>query len=133
MKLSFSCNGCRMLTIPLKTSVYRCTYSNITPFVNFQQVDARLESPTCMAIDRKLDIPDEYHGPRNSNNSFRQSSATYHPDSFGLLLFPNTSFPGIPPPSIGLQGVPPIPPTESGSPDSLQDSNRALSQSLCLY
>lgn len=94
-----------------------------------QEGDARLKGPTCSALDRKLNIPTQDHGPFNPNNSFRRSSATYLTYISGPHFFSITLFLAIPLSSINLEGDPPIPSTVSNFPALFQDSSATFSKS----
>lgn len=69
------------------------------------EIDARLEGPPRFAMDSKIDILTDNHGPSNSSTNLRLSSATYHTARFRTLPFPNTPFTTISPPSIGEGGA----------------------------
>lgn len=85
-----------------------------------QEVDDSLEGPPCPVMARKMDIPIEDHGPSNSDINFTHSSANYHTANFGPLPFPNTTFPAIPPPLIGMKCISTIPLTAFNSPALFQ-------------
>lgn len=67
-----------------------------------------LEEPFCPAINHRMDIINDDHGPTDSSSSYNWLSAPYHLAHSRLLPFPNTTFPAIPPPPIGLEAITPI-------------------------
>lgn len=89
--------------------LYLLTY----PFVCiFQKMNARLIRPPCPAMYRKVDSPTDDHGPSYTNTNFRRSSATYDTGHSESLRFLDTPFPTILPPSMGVEAILPMSPTE---------------------
>lgn len=78
-----------------------------------QNLDARLEEPHRSGINRKMDSPNDDHGPSSPNNNFRRPSAFYSAVYFGWFFFQRTPFPAIFWPSFSMDGVPPISTTVS--------------------
>lgn len=73
-----------------------------------KEMDVRLESSPRPAMDSKMNIARDYHGPFTVHTSFRQSSATYHTAQFRPLIYSNTPFSAISWPPIGVESVSPI-------------------------
>lgn len=85
-----------------------------------QEVHGWSEGPLRSAMDPKMDILADEHGPSSPNTNFRRTLATYHPTHSGALSFPRTPFPAISTPPIGVDGVSPVLPTLSDFPAIFQ-------------
>lgn len=88
-----------------------------------QGVDARLEWPSCLAMDREMDVPTDDHGPSMSNTNLRRSSTIWHIAHYEPLHFPNALFRAISLPPIGGWGVSSIPPPVPDSFALFQDAS----------
>lgn len=95
----------------------------------FKKVIARWEEPPRTDMDYKEAFRLIITNLLPLTLFLRWSSATYHSAKSGKYLFPNYFLPSIPPPSMGMKGVPPTPRTVSDSPVLFQDSS-ATSRSL---